>query len=83
LANGPLPVGKLADDLPVTRPAVSQHLKVLKEAGLVVEHREGTRHLYQLNPEGIDAIRSYFDRFWNHALVAFEAAVGHDQEESG
>ncbi len=80
LADGPRSVGNLAAELPVTRPAVSQHLKVLKDAGLVVEHREGTRHLYQLNPEGIDAIRDYFDRFWNQALTAFKVAVERDQE---
>ncbi len=80
LAEGSRPVGKLADELPVTRPAVSQHLKVLKDAGLVVVRQEGTRHLYRLDPEGIGAVRAYFDRFWNQALTAFKAAVEHDQE---
>lgn len=75
LADGPLPVGELADHLPVTRPAVSQHLKVLKEAGLVMDHQEGTRRLYQLNPQTIAEVRAYFDRFWNHALRSFKAAV--------
>jgi DNA-binding transcriptional ArsR family regulator len=83
LADGPRPVGKLAAELPVTRPAVSQHLKVMKEAGLVLEQRQGTRHLYRLDPEGIGAIRTYFERFWNHALAAFKAAVETDQEEAG
>ncbi len=83
LADGPRSVGMLAGDLPVTRPAVSQHLKVLKDAGLVIVHRKGTRHLYQLDPEGIDAIRAYFDRFWNHTLAAFKTAVENSQEETG
>ena len=75
LASGPLPVGELARDLPVTRPAVSQHLKVLKQAGLVTDRQEGTRRIYQLDPTGIGAMRAYFDTFWNHALAAFKAAV--------
>ncbi len=75
LAGGPRPVGELAEGLPVTRPAVSQHLKVLKEAGLVTDRRVGTRRLYQLDPEGIGAVRAYFDRFWDHALAAFAAAA--------
>ena len=68
-------MGELAEGLPVTRPAVSQHLKVLKEAGLVTDRRVGTRRLYQLDPEGIGAVRAYFDRFWDHALAAFAAAA--------
>jgi DNA-binding transcriptional ArsR family regulator len=75
LAGGPLAVGELARDLPVSRPAVSQHLKVLKEAGLVVDRAHGTRRLYQLDPTGIEAVRGYFDTFWNHALAAFKTAV--------
>jgi len=75
LAAGPLAVGELARDLPVTRPAVSQHLKVLKDAGLVIDNRAGTRRLYQLDPAGIEAVRSYFDTFWHHALTAFKTAV--------
>ena len=67
--------GELADGLPVTRPAVSQHLKVLKDAGLVTDRRVGTRRLYQLDPEGIGAVRAYFDRFWDQALAAFAAAA--------
>ena len=83
LAQGPRPVGGLAAQLPVTRPAVSQHLKVLKEAGLVIDRQHGTRRLYQLDPEGLGAIRAYFDQFWNRALTAFKAAVEQDlQEES-
>lgn len=82
LADGPRPVGELARGLPVTRPAVSQHLKVLKDAGLVIDHQEGTRRLYQLNPDGVAALRAYFDRFWNRALTAFKDAVelGHEEE---
>jgi DNA-binding transcriptional ArsR family regulator len=75
LADGPRPVGEIARDLPVTRPAVSQHLKVLKDAGLVTDHQIGTRRLYQLNPEGVGALRAYLDRFWNRALTAFKAAA--------
>ena len=81
LAGGPLAVGELARDLPVSRPAVSQHLKVLKEAGLVVDRQAGTRRLYQLNPDGVAALRTYFDRFWNQTLAAFKAAVESEQEE--
>jgi DNA-binding transcriptional ArsR family regulator len=75
LSAGPLPVGELARDLPVSRPAVSQHLKVLKDAGLVVDRRDGTRRIYQLDPSGIEVVRSYFDTLWQHALTAFKTAV--------
>jgi DNA-binding transcriptional ArsR family regulator len=81
LAEGPRPVGELARELPVTRPAVSQHLKVLKEAGLVIDRQEGTRRLYQLDPEGIGALRAYFDQFWNRALSAFKDAVEQREAE--
>src|SRR2546423_10370440 len=81
LAEGPRPVGELARDLPVSRPAVSQHLKVLKEAGLVIDRQVGNRRLYQLDPKGVGALRAYFDRFWNHALEAFKAAA--EQQEEG
>ena len=81
LAQGPRPVGGLAEQLPVTRPAVSQHLKVLKEAGLVIDHQNGTRRLYELDPEGLAAIRAYFDQFWNRALTAFKDAVEQDPQE--
>jgi DNA-binding transcriptional ArsR family regulator len=80
LAGGPRAVGELARDLPVSRPAVSQHLKVLKDAGLVIDRADGTRRLYQLNPAGIEAMRAYFDTFWNHALAAFKDAV--EKEDS-
>ncbi|MEA2495813.1 MAG: hypothetical protein QOJ29_3724 [Thermoleophilaceae bacterium] len=82
LAERPSAVGELAGDLPVSRPAVSQHLKVLKEAGLVVDRPDGTRRIYQLDPDGVDALRGYLDTFWNHALTAFKRAVEQDNEEN-
>ena len=75
LAEQPRAVGELADLLPVTRPAVSQHLKVLKDAGLVTDRREGNRRIYQLDPTGIEQIRSYLDRFWGAALGAFKVVA--------
>ena len=81
LATGPTPVGELAKDLPVSRPAVSQHLKVLKEAGLVTDLQAGTRRLYQLDPRGIDVLRAYLDQFWNHALATFKEVAEHTDEE--
>jgi DNA-binding transcriptional ArsR family regulator len=75
LAGGPRAVGELANELPVSRPAVSQHLKVLKDAGLVVDRPDGTRRLYQLDPAGIEAVRGYFDTLWQHTLTAYKAAV--------
>jgi DNA-binding transcriptional ArsR family regulator len=81
LADGPRPVGELAHGLPVSRPAVSQHLKVLKDAGLVVDRRVGNRSIYQVNPDGLGALRAYLDQFWKHALAAFKAAVEQPQEE--
>ncbi len=79
LADGPRAVGELANGLPVTRPAVSQHLKVLKDAGLVIDRPDGTRRLYQLNPQAVGALSAYFDRFWTRALVNFKAAVEKQQ----
>ncbi|MDQ1520215.1 MAG: hypothetical protein QOI55_1288 [Actinomycetota bacterium] len=81
LADGPLPVGQLAKRLPVTRPAVSQHLKVLKEAGLVVERAEGTRRLYRLDPRGLAEVRVWLDRFWDRALAAFKDTVETEEKE--
>jgi DNA-binding transcriptional ArsR family regulator len=75
LGDGPRAVGELADEFPVSRPAVSQHLKVLKDAGLVVDRKAGTRRLYQLDPQGVGALRAYFDTFWMQALTAFKEAV--------
>jgi DNA-binding transcriptional ArsR family regulator len=75
LAAGPRAVQELADELPVSRPAVSQHLKVLKQAGLVRDRKQGTRRLYSLDPSGIEGLREYFDAFWTQALDAFKAEV--------
>ena len=75
LARGPLPVGQLAADLPVTRPAVSQHLKVLKDAGLVTDRKVGTRRLYQVDPQALADLRAYFDAFWDQALAGFRDAA--------
>jgi DNA-binding transcriptional ArsR family regulator len=75
LWEGPLAVGEIARELPVSRPAVSQHLKVLREAGLVVAERDGNRRLYRLDPSGVGALRAYLDRLWNQALAAFKDAV--------
>lgn len=75
LLNGPAAVGKLAADFPISRPAISQHLKILKDANLVVDRSEGTRRVYHLNPPGFDSLREYFDRFWSHALEAFKNKV--------
>jgi len=75
LGQGPRSVGDLAAQLPVSRPAVSQHLKVLKNAGLVIDHAAGTRRVYQLDPEGVREMRAYFDRFWSQALEAFRIAA--------
>ena len=80
VADGPIPVGRIASQLPVSRPAVSQHLKVLEEAGLVTHRQEGTKNLYQLNLDGVGALRNYLDRFWNLALTSFKRAVEADKE---
>src|SRR5436189_1167048 len=82
LRGGPRPVGELARGLPVSRPAVSQHLRVLKEAGLVTERKEGTRRLYQIDPGGLEALRAYFEEFWTDALAAFKAAAEAEQRRS-
>jgi DNA-binding transcriptional ArsR family regulator len=81
LAERPRAVGELAGELPVSRPAVSQHLKVLKDAGLVVDRPAGNRRIYQLNPDGVDALRVQLDRFWTKALAAYKRAVEQDTEE--
>jgi DNA-binding transcriptional ArsR family regulator len=75
LRAGPLPVGAIAKDMPVSRPAVSQHLKVLKEAGLVTDHAMGTRRIYAIDPRGLAALRSWLDQFWGDVLLAFAAEV--------
>lgn len=81
LSDGPRAVGELADGLPVSRPAVSQHLKVLKEAGLVTDRAEGTRRVYQIDPHGLGQIRAWFDRFWDQALTAFAAEAERAERE--
>ena len=75
LRRGPRAVGEIASELPVSRPAVSQHLRVLKDVGLVTERREGTRRLYRLDPDGLGELRDYFDGFWTEALAGFKAAA--------
>jgi DNA-binding transcriptional ArsR family regulator len=81
LAERPRAVGDLASGLPVSRPAVSQHLRVLKDAGLVVDRAAGNRRIYQLNPDGVDALRVQLDRFWSQALAAYKRVVEHGTEE--
>jgi DNA-binding transcriptional ArsR family regulator len=81
LADRPRAVGELAVELPVTRPAVSQHLKVLKDAGLVVATRAGNRRIYRLDPAGVAALRDQLDQYWNRALAAYKAVVEEDREE--
>lgn len=75
VAERPCPVGELAAQMPVSRPAVSQHLRVLRLAGLVQEHRQGTRRVYSLDSSGLETVRTYFDTFWEGSLAAFKAAV--------
>jgi DNA-binding transcriptional ArsR family regulator len=82
VAARPRAVGELADLLPVTRPAVSQHLKVLKTAGLVLDRAEGTRRIYQADPDGLRALRDQLDRFWNQALATFKQLVEHPEEDA-
>ena len=81
LRGGPRAVGEIAAELPVSRPAVSQHLRVLKEAGLVTERKNGTQRLYRIDPAGVAALRDYFDGFWTDALAAFKAAAEAEQKE--
>jgi DNA-binding transcriptional ArsR family regulator len=81
LRDGPMPVGQIARGLPVTRPAVSQHLKVLKEAGLVDDRSEGTRRIYQIDPKGLGAMRAWLDQFWTAALDAFAAEVERNEQK--
>jgi DNA-binding transcriptional ArsR family regulator len=81
LAERPRPVGELARELPVSRPAVSQHLRVLKGAGLVTNRPAGSRRIYQVDPNGIAALRAYLDRFWDQSLAAFKTAVELPEEQ--
>ena len=82
LAERPRAVGELASELPVSRPAVSQHLKVLKHAGLVIDQRAGTRRIYQVDPDGLRALRGYLDHFWDQALAGFKTTVEQQVKES-
>jgi DNA-binding transcriptional ArsR family regulator len=85
LARRPCSVGQLAAQLPISRPAVSQHLRVLKDGGLVISQAEGTRRVYRLNPDGVGALRAWLDRVWEDALTAFqkaaEAALADQEQE--
>lgn len=81
LADAPRAVGELAARLPISRPAVSQHLKVLKDAGLVAEEPQGTRRIYRLNPAALVALRDQLDTFWSRALRGFEELVETDEQE--
>jgi DNA-binding transcriptional ArsR family regulator len=85
LKSGPQPVGAIARGMPVSRPAVSQHLKALKEAGLVADRPEGARRVYFIDPHGLGALRKWLDQFWDEALVAFQAEVekASDHKERG
>ena len=80
LRAGPRPVGEIAAGMPISRPAVSQHLKVLKDSGLVAETRQGTRHYFAIAPEGIGELRTYLDGLWGDALAAFARHVEREQE---
>ena len=82
LFDGPKPVGELASGFPVSRPAISHHLRILKEANLVSDQAVGNRRLYRLNPEGFDLLRDYFDRFWSQALNAFKKELDETEEGS-
>ena len=81
LGRGPQPVSAIARGLPVSRPAVSQHLRVLKEAGLVTDRPDGTRRIYSIDPHGLGELRAWLDKFWNESLDAFKAEVERNQEE--
>ena len=80
LKNGPQSVGELAARMPVSRPAVSQHLRVLKDAGLVLDTKDGTRRIYRVDPSGLAGIRAYFDSFWDEALARFAAEARKERE---
>ncbi len=81
LSDGPRPVGELAAALPVSRPAVSQHLKVLKDVGLVIDRHEGTRRVYQVDAAGLAVLRTYLDQFWERSLAAFQTATREQKGE--
>jgi DNA-binding transcriptional ArsR family regulator len=82
LARRPCAVGELARDLPVSRPAVSQHLKVLKDAGLVTDRPDGNRRIYQVSPDGLQTLRADLDQFWSSALAGFKETVEQHNKES-
>jgi DNA-binding transcriptional ArsR family regulator len=82
LASGPRSVGEVADGMPVSRPAVSQHLKVLKEAGLVTDRADGARRVYRIDPQGLGQIRAWLDQFWETALEAFQAEFEPDKSSN-
>jgi DNA-binding transcriptional ArsR family regulator len=82
VAVRPRAVGELAEVLPVTRPAVSQHLKLLKTAGLVLDHADGTRRIYRANPDGLRDLRAQLDRFWTQALANFKQLAEQPQEDA-
>jgi DNA-binding transcriptional ArsR family regulator len=81
IAERPQAVGELARELPISRPAVSQHLRVLKDARLVVDRPHGNRRIYEINPQGLDALRAYLERFWNRSLAAFKLAAEQPDQE--
>ena len=81
VATRPRAVGELAELVPITRPAVSQHLKLLKTAGLVLDRAEGTRRIYRANPDGVRELRDQLDRFWNQALTNFKQLVEQPEED--
>jgi DNA-binding transcriptional ArsR family regulator len=82
VAKAPGAVGELAREFPVSRPAVSQHLKVLKDAGLVIDRPSGARRIYHVDPDGVGALRAYLDQFWSTALTAYKEAVEQPAEKS-
>ena len=75
LLRGPSPVGELADEFPISRPAISQHLKILRDANLVTQTVDGTRRFYEINPDGFNSLRDFFDQFWSLGLDAFKSKV--------
>jgi DNA-binding transcriptional ArsR family regulator len=83
LTGGPRSVGELADGLPMSRPAVSQHLRILREANLVSEQRAGTKRVYRLDPRGLTQLRAYFDGFWQRALTDFKDTANGDGKGEG
>jgi DNA-binding transcriptional ArsR family regulator len=83
LRDGERPVGEIAARLPVSRPAVSQHLRVLRGAGLVTERRDGTRRLYRVDPDGLTALRAYLENYWSDVLTAFKHAAEGEKGASG